>query len=82
MTAKENIFILENVKGVCDIPQQGVTLLIFPMKIEGGTGAPTRIVGTWGEDVEESRHAAQSGAGSLLPGVVLLTVVGLLQGLF
>ena len=76
---KHNIFILEYVKGTCDIPKGGATLLMFPMKIAHGSGAPTRIVATWGDDVDD--HVTCSGArlesGILVMiGVVLTVVVG------
>ena len=37
-------FILENVANVDKLPPKGAILRAYPMKIKGGTGAPTRII--------------------------------------
>jgi kynurenine formamidase len=39
-----NIYGLENVANLEKLPPTGATLIALPMKIKGGTGAPTRII--------------------------------------
>jgi kynurenine formamidase len=39
-----NLFGLENVANLEKVPAAGATLIALPMKIRGGTGAPTRII--------------------------------------
>lgn len=39
-----NIYGLENVANLERVPATGATLVALPMKIKGGTGAPTRII--------------------------------------
>ena len=39
-----NIYGLENVANLAELPPKGATVIALPMKIKGGTGAPTRIV--------------------------------------
>lgn len=39
-----NIYGLENVANLAKLPPTGVTVIALPMKIKGGTGAPTRII--------------------------------------
>ncbi len=39
-----NIYGLENVANLDQLPAKGATLLALPMKIKGGTGAPARII--------------------------------------
>lgn len=39
-----NIFGLENVAQLDKLPARGATVIALPMKIKGGTGAPTRII--------------------------------------
>lgn len=68
-----NWFILENVKGVCDIPQHGATLTMLPMKIELGTGAPTRIIATWGDDANHVTCAANHVMHSVFISLFLIT---------
>lgn len=43
---KHNLFILENLNltGLEGVPAKGFKLVILPMKIEEGTGGPTRVV--------------------------------------
>lgn len=38
--------IFENLKGLSQLPPTGVTVIALPMKIEGGSGAPLRIIAT------------------------------------
>ena len=38
-----DIYGLENVANISKLPAKGATLIVAPMKIEGGTGAPVRI---------------------------------------
>lgn len=40
-----NIYGLENVAHLERLPARGATLIALPMKIEGGTGGPVRIIG-------------------------------------
>lgn len=42
-----NIYGLENVANMEEIPTYGATLYVLPMKIGAGSGAPTRIVATY-----------------------------------
>ncbi|GLV44973.1 Cyclin A [Carabus blaptoides fortunei] len=42
----QNIYLLENVKLLEDLPARDFTLLVMPMKIREGTGAPLRLVAT------------------------------------
>ena len=39
-----NIFNLENLTAVADLPARGFTVMALPMKIAGGTGGPARVV--------------------------------------
>ncbi len=41
-----NVYGLENVANLEKLPPTGATLIALPMKIKGGTGAPTRIIAT------------------------------------
>jgi kynurenine formamidase len=38
------VYGLENVANLDQVPATGATLIALPMKIEGGTGGPVRIV--------------------------------------
>ena len=40
----ETLFGLENLTNVAELPESGFGLIALPMKIEGGTGGPTRVV--------------------------------------
>jgi kynurenine formamidase len=42
--ARENIPIFENVAYVDQLPAPGFTIIALPMKIEGGSGGPLRII--------------------------------------
>lgn len=42
--AGHNIPIFENVAGLAELPATGASVMALPMKIEGGSGAPLRIV--------------------------------------
>jgi len=42
--ARENIPIFENVAYVNQLPMNGFTIIALPMKIEGGSGGPLRVV--------------------------------------
>ena len=39
-----NIFALENVAHLEQLPPVGATLVALPVKIKGGTGGPARII--------------------------------------
>ncbi len=41
---KAGICALENVVNMDQLPAKGSEIIVLPMKIEGGTGAPARIV--------------------------------------
>jgi len=44
LAAAANVPGLENVTGLEALPPRGAILLVLPMKIEGGSGGPTRVV--------------------------------------
>jgi kynurenine formamidase len=44
-----DIYALENVANLDQLPATGATLIALPMKIAGGTGAPTRLIALLGE---------------------------------
>ncbi len=44
-----NLYALEHVKNACALPAKGATSYVFPIKTEGGTGGPTRVVAIWDE---------------------------------
>ncbi len=44
-----NLYALEHVKNSCALPAKGATSYVFPIKTEGGTGGPTRVVAIWDE---------------------------------
>ena len=44
-----NIFNLENLTNMDDVPPTGFTVIAMPMKIAGGTGGPARVVAEVGE---------------------------------
>ncbi len=46
--ARENVPIFENVAYVDQLPSTGFTIIALPMKIEGGSGGPLRIVAVVG----------------------------------
>jgi kynurenine formamidase len=39
-----NVYGLENVAHLEEVPEKGATLIAMPMKIENGTGGPVRII--------------------------------------
>ncbi|MCA0893194.1 cyclase family protein [Microbulbifer agarilyticus] len=47
---KRNVPALENVTNLQALPEKGFTLIALPMKIRGGSGGPTRVVGFIPED--------------------------------
>ena len=44
LSAAENIAGLENLTGLEQLPETGALLLALPLKIEGGSGGPVRVV--------------------------------------
>ena len=42
--AAANVYNLENLASVDRLPPKGATLIVLPMKIAGGTGAPARVI--------------------------------------
>lgn len=45
IAAAKNVPGLENLTGLEALPPRGATLIALPMKIEGGSGGPVRVVG-------------------------------------
>ncbi|CAH0751999.1 unnamed protein product [Diatraea saccharalis] len=43
-TSRNGLYVIENVNFSRDIPDNGCTALVLPMKIKSGTGAPLRLV--------------------------------------
>ncbi|CAH1778927.1 unnamed protein product, partial [Owenia fusiformis] len=44
---EKNIYCLENVANLEQLPQKGATIYVMPMPIKGGSGAPSRVYATW-----------------------------------
>ena len=44
VAAAENVFGLENLRGLSELPATGAWIAALPMKIEGGSGGPARVV--------------------------------------
>jgi kynurenine formamidase len=42
-TMPENIFHIENARGLTDLPAKGYSVLVAPINLVGGSGGPTRI---------------------------------------
>ena len=49
-----NRFGLENLKNVDQVPKHGAMLYIMPMKIAGASGAPTRVIAMWDNDINNA----------------------------
>ena len=47
-----NIYAIENIAGLDQLPATGATVLALPMKITGGTGGPTRVI-AWVPDSQQ-----------------------------
>ena len=68
-----NIFILENVAVSERLPPSGATIIAFPMKLAGLSGAPCRVAAMWGGDT-----VFLSGGESIRQPVTVSFVIGLL----
>ncbi len=44
IAAARGVYGLENLTGLGSLPPHGATIVALPMKIEGGTGAPVRVI--------------------------------------
>ena len=44
VVAAANVPAIENLTGLGALPRQGFTVIALPMKIEGGSGGPVRVV--------------------------------------
>lgn len=44
---RANLYGLENIAHLSKLPPMGAKLIVAPMKIEGGSGAPTRVYAVW-----------------------------------
>lgn len=44
IAASHDVYGLENLEGLGRLPARGATLVALPMKIEGGSGAPVRVI--------------------------------------
>lgn len=42
--SRANLYAIENIAGLEQLPTRGATVFALPMKIKGGTGAPVRII--------------------------------------
>jgi kynurenine formamidase/ketosteroid isomerase-like protein len=58
IAAAANVPGLENVTGLAALPPRGAILLALPMKIEGGSGGPTRVVALVPQDAVLTAPAA------------------------
>ncbi len=47
-----NLFGIENVNNLGQLPPVGAKVYIMPIKIEEGSGAPIRLVGMWDDESE------------------------------
>ena len=47
-----NLFGIENVNNLGQLPPVGATVYIMPIKIEDGSGAPIRLIGMWDDESE------------------------------
>ena len=51
IVSEDNIFGLENVMNLDKLPEGGAIIHVMPMKIDGGSGAPARIMGMVGQQM-------------------------------
>jgi kynurenine formamidase len=42
-TSKESVYHLENVANLALVPPSGATVVVAPIKLEGGSGGPARV---------------------------------------
>jgi kynurenine formamidase len=43
-TSKESVYHLENVANLALVPPSGATVVVAPIKLEGGSGGPARVL--------------------------------------
>ena len=43
-TLSHSLYQLENVANLASVPESGATVVVAPMKLEGGSGSPVRIL--------------------------------------
>ena len=53
-----NIYLIENVNNLAQLPPIGATVFALPMKIEGGSGAPCRLIARIPTDTEPPSDSA------------------------
>ncbi|HUG03339.1 MAG TPA: cyclase family protein [Steroidobacteraceae bacterium] len=58
IAAAANVPGLENVTGLAALPPRGAILIALPMKIEGGSGGPTRVVALVPQGADKTAPAA------------------------
>ena len=63
-----NIWALESVANIDKLPVKGATVYVMPMKIEGGSGGPTRIIA-------QTDPAGRSSRQTTIIGVVLMLTI-------
>ena len=56
-----NIWALESVANIDKLPVKGATVYVMPMKIEGGSGGPTRIIAQTDPAGRSSRQTTSIG---------------------
>ena len=61
-----NVYGLENVKNLGKMPASGATVFVMPMAIGGGSGGPTRIVASWGDECTGSGASGDVRVSSLI----------------
>jgi kynurenine formamidase len=44
LAAANNVAVLEDLANLAELPATGATVIALPMKIAGGSGAPTRVI--------------------------------------
>ncbi|XP_077991362.1 uncharacterized protein LOC144445621 [Glandiceps talaboti] len=79
----ENIPLFENVANLDKLPNTGATVFAIPMKIDEGSGGPTRIFATgWSKDVPNPCRVTVGGGSQLLPymGLMISMVYAALLG--
>ncbi len=55
-------FGLENVKNTCLLPPNGAMAYVFPIKSDGGSGGPTRVMAVWGDEHPTTSTPAPEGS--------------------
>lgn len=66
IAAAANVPGLENVTGLEALPPRGAILVALPMKIEGGSGGPTRVIALVPGDAVASTDTARAGVDQLV----------------